>query len=141
MTERRRTVKERVEKILGPAEFSGNDLTRSPAEVEEGEATTISVKVANIGGESGSYTVTLRIDNVVVDTKVVTVNAGSSQTVTFTTSKDVAGTYTVDVNGLSKTFTVTKAPSNWWISLIVGLGAAVTVGLLVYFLWWRRRVV
>jgi len=28
----------------------------------------------------------------------------------------------------------------WWVWLIVGLASAAVVGLLVYFLWWRRRL-
>jgi len=65
--------------------------------------------VVNTGGKSGSYEVTLKIDGVVADTKEVTVSAGLSKEVTFTTSKDIAGTYSVDVNGLTDSFVVREA--------------------------------
>ena len=126
-----------------PAVFTSSALTISPTEVDIGQSVTIGVTVANTGGVSGSYEVTLKIDNVVVDTKYVTLDGGASQKVTFTATKDAAGTYTVTVDGLSGTFTV-KAPivpvkpgPNWW--LIGGIIAAVIIigGLLV--LWWRRR--
>ncbi|MDO9580697.1 MAG: CARDB domain-containing protein, partial [Bacteroidales bacterium] len=89
-----------------PAAFSISSLTISPSEVYVGEAVTISFSVANTGGQSGSYTVTLKINGVVEATKEVTVAAGKSESVSFTTSKNVAGTYSVDVNGLTGSFIV-----------------------------------
>ena len=81
----------------------------------------------------------------VVATKDVTLDGGASQMVTFTTSKDVAGTYKVKADGLSGTFTV-KAPPvpvppkpiNWW--LIGGIIAGVIVIGTVVFLVVRRNV-
>ncbi|MBA7704762.1 hypothetical protein ES703_113580 [subsurface metagenome] len=93
-----------------PAEFSVSDLTISPTEVNIGEAVSISLMVATTGGELGSYKVTLKINGVVEATKEVTVHAGFSKEVTFTTLKDVAGTYSVDVDGLTGSFTVKEKP-------------------------------
>jgi len=89
-----------------PAAFTASALTISPAEVEIGETVTISVLVTNTGDLSGSYTVTLKIDNVVIDSKAVTLDGGASQKVTFITSKDVTETYTVSIDGLPREFTV-----------------------------------
>ena len=93
---------------LKPAAFSLISLIVSPNEVAPGERIAINVEVANTGEEVGSYKVTLKIDGVVEATKEITVNAGASQKVTFTTVKDLAGTYTVDINGLTSTFVVKK---------------------------------
>ena len=93
-----------------PAAFETSYLTVLPGEVEPGEKVTISVKVTNTGDLSESYEVTLKIDKVVVATEDVTLAGGTSGTVTFTTSKDAAGTYNVNVNGLSSTFTVMAPP-------------------------------
>jgi len=90
-----------------PAMFNLSSLAISPDEIAAGESVTISVQLANTGGETGSYEATLKIDNVVEASKQVVVNAGASQGITFTAMKDSAGTYTVDVNGLSSTFVVT----------------------------------
>jgi len=138
-----------------PAAFSVTNLSVKPLEVEPKVVVTISLSVANTGGMAGSYKVTLKINGVVEATQEVTVGAGDSETVTFTTSKDVAGSYSVDVNGLSGSFAVKEKlvpappppapptappvkPINW---PVVGgvIAAAVAVGLVIFFRIRRRR--
>jgi len=89
-----------------PAAFSVSSLSVLPAEVEPGETVTIAVLVANTGGEAGSYQVNLVINDLVEATKEVTVRAGLSKEVTFSVTKEEAGSYTVSVDGLSGSFTV-----------------------------------
>jgi len=146
-----------------PAAFETSYLTVVPGEVEPGEKVTIGVKVTNTGDLSGSYEVTLKIDKVAVATQDVTLEGGASQTVTFTTSKDAAGTYNVNVDDLSDTLTVKAAPAppapapapappapapvpapvpaptaiNWW--LIGGIIAAVIIISITVVLLIRRR--
>lgn len=130
-----------------PAAFAVSDLTVSPAEVDIGETVTITALVSNTGELSGSYEVTLKIDGVAVATDEVTLAGGASQEVTFTTAKDAAGTYTVDVNGLAGEFVVREAPApppppappvNW--GLIGGIIAAVVViGIVLWLVLARRR--
>jgi hypothetical protein len=91
---------------LGEATFTSNDLSISPSQVSVGEKVNISVVVTNTGSCPGSYTVTLKIIDVVEATSEVTLDAGASKEVAFTTAKDEAGNYSVDVNGLSGSFTV-----------------------------------
>jgi len=130
-----------------PAAFTTGTLTISPKEVDIAQTVTISVVVTNTGDLTGSYEVTLKIDDVVVEAKKVTLAGGASQTVSFTTAQGAAGTYTVNVNGLSGTFTVRapqvivpKAGIPWWVWVIVGVVAVVIIGgVLAYFLWWKRR--
>ncbi|MBM2825162.1 MAG: hypothetical protein HW402_826, partial [Dehalococcoidales bacterium] len=91
---------------LKPAAFTTGSLTISPAEANIGETVTISALVTNTGGQSGSYTVTLKINNILVTTQSVTLPGGANQKVTFTTTTlTTAGTYTVGVDNLSGTFT------------------------------------
>jgi len=76
---------------------------------------------------SGSYELTLKINKVVVDTATVSMGAGKSKTVNFTTSSDTAGTYTVGVNGKTCNFVVKEAPAqvkefNWLITGIIVAG-------------------
>jgi len=141
--------------------FTSTKLFISPSEVNIGESVTISVEVANTGEEAGNYTVTLKIDGAVEATKNVTLNAGASEEVTFTTAKDVAGSYSVDVNGLSGSFTVKEKPAppptptptpsptpvptptptpgvNW--PLIWGIiGGVVVVGVIIFLVVKRPR--
>jgi len=135
------------------AAFTVSQLSISPAEVDIAETVTISAVVTNTGTAAGSYEVTLKIKGVVEATKEVTLKAGASEEVTFTTAKDVAGSYSVDVNGLSGSFTVKEKPApppppppppppkpgiNWLVLWGV-IGGCVVVGLLIYFLVIRRR--
>ncbi|MFC1966545.1 Ig-like domain-containing protein [Chloroflexota bacterium] len=127
--------------------FSISGLSVSPAEVGIGAKVTISVTAANTGNAAGSYEVTLRINGAAVETKTVTLAGGSSEKVTFTTTRDTAGTYTVDINGLSGTFKVKEAPAeevppkpmNWWLIGGIIAAAVIVIGL---FIWRfiRRRI-
>ena len=135
---------------MPPAAFTVSHLSVLPGEVYIGEMLNINVIVTNIGGQSGSYEVTLIGNGVVEVTKEVTINTGLSKEVTFVTTKDIAGTYLVDVAGLTSLFTANEKrvipeippaiprPINW---LLIGgiIAALVVVGLVVLFLL-RRRV-
>ncbi len=150
------------------AAFASSGLSISPGEVAIGETVTISATVANTGTASGSYTVKLKINGVVAETKEVTLEASASKEVTFTTSKDVAGSYSVAVDGLTGSFTVKAVPPPApapaptpvpapaptpvpapaptptpeepfnW-PLVGGLIAGVVIAALFVFFWMRRR--
>ncbi|MEE9583632.1 MAG: fibronectin type III domain-containing protein, partial [Dehalococcoidales bacterium] len=118
-----------------PASFGTSDWSVSLAEVDAGKEATISFLVTNSGGLGGSYAITLTINGVVEATREVTLGAGASEMVTFTTIKGVAGTYQVSVDELSFSFTVVEGeispPAggiNWW--LVVGIIIGVLLLLL-----------
>jgi len=107
--------------------------------------------VANTGGNEGDYSVVLKINGVKEAEQSVTVTARKSKTVTFTVSKQVAGSYSVEINGLTGSFTVVEAappttsvtppgpkpPLEW--PIIAGIiGGAIVVGLVIFFLVRRR---
>jgi len=141
------------------AVFTSSNLSISPSEVDIGETIAISVLVTNAGNAAGSYKVTLKINGVVEATKDVTFSPGTSQEVTFTTTKDVAGSYTVDINGLSGSFTVKEKPVppppppvppappapapppapaiNW--PVIWGIIGGVVAGVVIFLVVRRRR--
>jgi len=96
---------------LPAAVFAFTRLFISPGAVNIGETVTISVLVTNTGNTADSFEVTLKIDGVAETTKEVTLNAGASEEVTFATAKDVPGSYSVDVQGLSGSFTVREKPA------------------------------
>jgi len=138
--------------IPTPAAFSLSALEVSPAEVETGGTVTISALVENTGEKMGILRVTLKVNGTAEEVEHVALDAGASTRVSFTTSRDAAGSYAVDVNGLSDSFTVKEKPApvpvpptpappagavNW--PLISGIIAGVVVvGLLIFFLVRRR---
>jgi len=96
------------EKIPAPAEFEVSNLVLYPTEVEAGEPVTISATVGNVGDLSGTYTATLKINDVVEATKEVTVAGRATENVSFTVTKDTIGTYTIEVDGLQRVLGVLK---------------------------------
>jgi len=89
-----------------PANLSASALSISPQQVEPGQEVTISINVANTGGETGSYNAVLYINEVVEDSQSVSVAAGASENVIFTVSKSQAGGYDVSLAGQSGQFEV-----------------------------------
>jgi hypothetical protein len=127
-----------------PASFECSLLSISPTEVDIGETVNVTILVANTGGQSGSYQVALRINSVTVADREVALDAGASEQVGFSTARDTAGTYSVNVNGLTGTFIVKEKPAPvtpaepmpvkpiiWW--LIGGIIVAVVVVTLLIF--------
>jgi len=115
------------------ADFHVTDLTISPEEVSPGKPVTISVNVANVGSEQGSYTLWLKLR------KEITLGAKASQTVDFTIIENTAGKHQLEIADLEGEFSVVGAPSapsaaapwwrNWWI--IGGIAGAVVLIVLV----------
>ncbi len=133
-----------------PARFTISSLSITPGEVEPAQEVTVSAVVTNTGGSRGEYIVVLMVNGVVESTKPLFPDAGVRQKVSFSTVKDLAGKYEVDVNGLVGSFIVREAavepvaatpetslltPAvkrfNWW--LTAGIAAAIIVlGIVVW---------
>jgi len=119
--------------------FVISDLTISQSKVKIGESLTITAVVTNTSIARGTYTVSLKLDGEVVDTKGVTLASGASATVSFTVTKDVAGIYSVEIDGSSDSFMVaSEAGTNW--ALIGGIiGGVIVVATIVAVISLRRR--
>ncbi|GAH58878.1 unnamed protein product, partial [marine sediment metagenome] len=89
-----------------------SDLTITPEEVEPGDEVTISVLATNIGEETGDYTVTLNLPAgpFLRVQETVSLEGGESERVEFEISRDIEGTYAVEVEGLTGGFTVKVSP-------------------------------
>ena len=90
----------------GPANLSASSLSISPQQVKPGEEVTISVNVANTGGETDSYNAILYINGAVEDSQTVSVAGGTSENVIFTVTRSQAGVYDVSLVGQSGQFEV-----------------------------------
>jgi len=125
-----------------PPEFTVANLVVSPEEISPGEDVTISVLATNTGGSTGSVSVVLRVEGEVEDTVDATLAPGASDTITFSATRDEAGTYGVTVNGLSGSFTVvSEGAFPWWaVGLGVGLGALLLAAGAAYLWIWRPRM-
>jgi len=135
--------------------FAASSLLIIPTEVNIGETVNIIIVVTNTGGQSGNYQVILKINGVVEADRDIALDAGAVKQVSFSTSKDTAGTYSVDVCGLTGSFEVKQKPvppvtppvtppveptpakpTNWW--LIGGIIAAAAVAAFGGYLFRKR---
>jgi hypothetical protein len=89
--------------------FSTGALSISPTEANIGEEITVSVLSTNTGGLAGIHRLTNKMDCEVVATGQISLAPGASENITFTISRHAAGTYSVDVSGLSGTVVVKAA--------------------------------
>jgi hypothetical protein len=116
-----------------PAKFKVSNLTISPSQAQPNQEVTISIDVANIGGESGNYSLELKVDGSVRSSMQVIVATGTSQTVTFNTTGYGGGRHQVEVADLTGEFEIAKVsqPSNinWWF-----IGGVTAIILLVIVL-------
>jgi uncharacterized repeat protein (TIGR01451 family) len=99
-----------------------------------GKEATISVDVINEGGQSGAYSVTLKLNDKDVDTKEITLGAGETQTVTFTVLTDKLGTYTVQIGELKGEFS-----RKLWINVWLWVGTVIVLGLLGWYIVYRVK--
>jgi hypothetical protein len=89
------------------ANFTLSEISVNPAQVNTGESVTVAVKVANTGNVTGDYQVVLKLNGAVKETKSVTLAPGANMIVSFNLKGDEAGTYSVDIDSLHASFTVT----------------------------------
>ncbi|MFC1988312.1 CARDB domain-containing protein [Chloroflexota bacterium] len=150
------------------AAFSIRGLSVTPEQPTVSQKVTISATLANTGSDRGSYTTVLSIDGVAANSTELQLDAGAEFTISFEITPEAAGTYEVDINGLTASFTVseidqeiiTTAPPaedqdhepiaetpqepslpwflNWWIIGGVAAVIVVVIGLVIYFVGVRR---
>ena len=122
--------------LTPPAEFQISNLEVTPADAEIGEEVRVSIKVVNIGGQSGSYTLSFTVNQTTAYTRTVTLEKDESTTVEFKTAKQTSGTYIVEVDGQVSQFTVSEGSSNGASSNTFPLEyliAAVVAGAVIVF--------
>jgi hypothetical protein len=130
--------------LPSPASFIISDLKISPTSVKPGEQITIAATVANSGGSQGSYKAVLKINGIDEAEQQVTLGPKEKQEVTFTTSKETAGSYDVTIGDTSGSFKVSMpntAPPGKKLSWPLFGGIAVGVLLIIFLaiILLRRR--
>jgi len=85
-------------------EVANIDIT--PSEAETDEVVTITADITNTSDSSATYVATLWIDRTISAGKDVKVEAGKTETVSFTTSKSEEGNYEIRIDRLLDSLTV-----------------------------------
>ena len=95
-----------------------SNLTVTPATADPGTAITVSVSVKNTSTVSGNTSVQMvehpvpqSTPDVLTYSNAVTLNAGETKTVIFTTTKTIPGTYSVTIGALSGSYFINFPPA------------------------------
>jgi parallel beta-helix repeat protein len=107
------------------ARFEVSGLSIRPDSAKVGEMVTILVTVKNTGSRVGSYDVMLKINDKVIDTKTVTLDARQLTTVSFSYKPESDGIYDIDINGQRGRLEVIKEEIPLF--SILGVSAAIVV--------------
>jgi hypothetical protein len=89
-----------------PANFMTSSLTIIPTEATPGEEIIISATVSNIGGISGSYNLSLKVNGSILESREMKLDAGNNQVVNFKVIPERVGDYFVDIDGKTGQYTV-----------------------------------
>jgi hypothetical protein len=95
---------------LKPAEFQVADLIISPAEAGVGQSIRISANVTNVGEEEGNYSMSLRVNDVVRETKTVQLLGNESRVLEFSVTENREGNYHIKIEDLNGTFVIVAEP-------------------------------
>lgn len=101
------------------ASFQVSNLSIDPFEARLNQPVSISANVTNLGNIQGSYSLSLKIDDLVVETKEIKFSANESQIVAFSVSEANEGSYNVTIGELVGVFDVSSAPKPIPATLIV----------------------
>jgi hypothetical protein len=88
------------------AKFQLSSLEVSPKVCLSGDTVTVLAILDNSGGAQGEYTAELLLDSAIEQTQTLTVEPGSSHSVSFTLTKEELGTHVVQLGELTASFTV-----------------------------------
>lgn len=84
-------------RVLKPAEFRIGSLDITPNPVKVGQETMVGISIENMGEAEGTYTASLVVDGLVEETKDIRLTGGTTESVSFTISKDSPGSFSVQI--------------------------------------------
>jgi hypothetical protein len=105
-----------IEKVMGPT-LKLSNLSISPTKAKINEAISISINLTNIGDLPATFTISLKVNGSIEAVRDIMLSGRECAVVTFKISKNVAGTYNVEVNGLNGTFNILKLSSSLSLSV------------------------
>lgn len=122
-------------RVIGPI-LRVSNLSINPTTSKIDETISISVNVTNVGDLPGTFTITLKINDAVEEVKEITLSARESSIVAFNLTRATTGTYTVEVDGLTGSFTVEEAPPYWELYAVMVL-IAIAIGVIIVIYRWK----
>ncbi len=93
------------------ASFQVANLTINPFEARVNQPVAISVGVANLRNVSGSYSLSFKVNDSVVEKRDLAFSGNESQQVTFSVTESIVGSYNVTVGDLFGIFSVVSKPT------------------------------
>lgn len=131
--------------LAAPARFQLSNLEITPEQVSSGDSVIIRIQVTNTGGLSGERSLTLKMNGLFIDAKVVKLAPGQTRTISFTATPYKPGSYQVEIGELQAGLTVNESPTplgeiasrqNYWLtttfSILAGSAAVTAIILLIF---------
>ncbi|MFC2072057.1 hypothetical protein ACFLUU_04995 [Chloroflexota bacterium] len=130
-----------------PAKFEVSSLTINPIQAQLGQSVVISLTIANEGATAGNYELYLKVDGIIRTIEEITLTANSTEIVSFEVSNLAIGKHEVKIAHLTGQFSIVSTailpirPTVNWLTIDLGIGAVVLIGigLLRLYLFRRRR--
>jgi len=88
------------------ARFEVTEFRVSPSVVEPDAEVTVAIRVANVGGDQGTYSLQVLIDGEAMEAKDIALRKDEAETHVLVVKRSEPGSYTVSVGNLSQTFEV-----------------------------------
>ncbi len=98
--------------IYSPARLSIKYLNIQPQQAQTDQPVTIYANIANGGDEACNYTVTLKINDRIEDTRTGKVGGHAAVPLKFIITKEIPGTYSVEIDGQRGIFTIINQDRN-----------------------------
>jgi len=125
--------------------FVASDLAVSPQVAAPGEQVTVSVRMVNSSTAGDNQTVILKLNDKDEVQKIITLDSGKSQVVTFSLNKSEPGIYKAAIGNLTASFEVKEgaAPAlvagmSWPVLIIIALGGLLLLILVISILFKQR---
>ncbi len=83
--------------VLEAARFEVRSININPNPVKVGQEITVSVEIENVGETGGTYTASLVVDDIAVQTKDIRLSGGAIGSISFPVTKQETGNYSIEV--------------------------------------------
>ena len=122
-----------------PATFETGSLSVTPDAPVVSESLTVSLSVTNTGDRGGTYTGAFSVDGEQIDSSQTLIEPTATETVSFTTSFDQAGSHTVSIGAAEPVTVFVTDPDDSLAAYRSDDGSVQTTGLRAAIADWRAN--